>query len=405
MNEEGCDIIIDEDLYSSYHLTRRNPINRESIATLTLENAKAANQMQQKQNAANANAKLVFSSVSMSSSNLTYSPHSSPSLNAKLNKAAANTTSTPNSNTGQMAHIHNDESKSHKEEALPAKSEPKLSAQQQQQPFTVNFTNSLNKLMINNGFNSLRKILKFPTASKPQHLAEVFNVNSQSQDKCFSASTTQVSNANTNKTCSSASFAKKSNPFLKNSSQISLMQSNNDSEKKSSKAKPKTTSPPSSQTSSLSRSSSVVVSGSSLSTPSSIMANSNTNVQSTGPVAHTQTLTRNEHDKKKKSIKKQHSFSSTTNAFNFSLFGSATSSSLKNGPHSYSISTSLNKEQEQKKSLNNLTMPKRYIHKFYGFKRIKCILCIVKAKTPRSRQRRYMTFGLFFNLIIFKFSE
>lgn len=337
--------MIDEDLYSSYHLTRRNPINRESIATLTLEKAKAnqtnlKNESQKK-----------FCSVSNSSSDLTNSQHSSSlSSQIKERNLRSSRTNIDQENNNIFSNKPGQIKSNH---SVKSESKPNLSNKENtstSQPFSANFTNSLNKLIINNGFNSLRKILKFP-AHKSQNLNDVFNESKNVNEiKCYSPPVAQKTNVS-NKTLSTSSFNtnNKNNLNMLKSSQISLAKTNDPI---------KLTDSPSS--SSISRSSSIIASASSLSTPSSIMpnskSNSNKNFQTTTvPQAQIQTLTSKNNQNNKNCLKKQHSFSSTTNAYHFSMFGSLGSESMKqNASQSKSTSAGLNRKHEHIKSLNNL---------------------------------------------------
>jgi hypothetical protein len=355
LNDEGCDIMIDEDLYSSYHLTRRNPISRESIATLTLEKARI-NQM----NLENENNKKL-SSISNSSVDLGATATSQHSSSLSSSQVKETNSKSPRVNLDQeennsFSNKTGQQFKTNRNEKLKSESKPNLANNKENsstssQPFSANFTNSLNKLIVNNGFNSLRKILKFPV-HKSQNLNEMFdeskNVNT---NKCFSPQVAH--NATTNKTLSSSSFNanNKANLNILKNSQVSLIKSN-----EIAKNAIKLNDSPSS--SSVSRSSSIIASGSSLSTPSSILpnskSNSNTNVP-TSSQTQTQTLASRSNQKNNSNLKKQHSFSSATNAYHFSMFGSPTSESMKkNALQSQSTSVGLNRQHEHIKSLNNL---------------------------------------------------
>ncbi len=348
--------MIDEDLYSSYHLTRRNPISRESIATLTLEKARI-NQMNL-QNESNKK----LSSISYSSSDLgataptTVSQHSS-SLSSSQVKETTSKSSRINLDQEESNSFSNktgQQFKTNRNEKLKSESKPNLANNKENsstssQPFSANFTNSLNKLIVNNGFNSLRKILKFPV-HKSQNLNEMFDESKNANsNKCFSP---QVAHsATTNKTLSSSSFNanNKANLNILKNSQVSLIKSN-----EIAKNSIKLNDSPSS--SSVSRSSSIIASGSSLSTPSSILPNSKSNSNTNVPTSsQTQAQTLTSRSNQKNNLKKQHSFSSATNAYHFSMFGSPTSESMKkNALQSQSTSVGLNRQHEHIKSLNNL---------------------------------------------------
>lgn len=145
--EEGCDIIIDEDFYSSYHLSRKNPIN------LINQQSTNANILSRKDSSQNINLVTSSSSPSASSSSqFTLSP-----VSASLNTNKRN---------------------------------QRLDKLKDESP-TLNLTSSLNKLTISSGFTSLRKILKIPSYSSSSSKHGTVNRNRKNSE-FLSASATPV---------------------------------------------------------------------------------------------------------------------------------------------------------------------------------------------------------------------
>ena len=416
-SQEGCDIIIDEDIYSSYHLTRRNPINRESIMALSNEikptTASNSNAFVNLNNTPKNN-QLMHSS-SNSSSELASSSYTSPSTsvivpvqNYPLAKQAAITKKLSLNEKTLGIYTDKDSSKekngmngrtnnkTKKSKSLTtanddinlneAKQKPNLKKKdslehQQQQHQTFNLTTSLNKLSISNGFNSLRKILKLTNKNHHQSLSHVTqNMKAQAQEnaqirketKAASVCGTPAPNLNeSSKSSGKLNNLSASENHLqvdenKNSNRLSVAASNDDS---------------------VSISSGVQLAHSStLSTPSS-SANKKSEHNLKPILATSMTLDRT----KKKQIKKQMSFSIPASQAEYSGFPKHTHSAsvqtrAKDGSHSPRLSY-------QSLSLPETEQPPRLLEDEVDFgvgKKAKSSLVISEslANTPRKTKKQ-----------------
>lgn len=160
--EEGCDIVIDDDLYESatYHLSRRNPIKKQSLNDNLISTCSPLNNENSNNNL------LCLTTANNSSSVFSTSFDNTP--------YSSNQTSQKKSSSSSR--------KSNRAKCLEKTSSSTMNLNRSS-PCLQKETN--NKSIINNGFNSLRKILKISnvsTANKPV----------QKQHKCSSASSTPL---------------------------------------------------------------------------------------------------------------------------------------------------------------------------------------------------------------------
>ena len=150
---DACNIIIDEDIYSAYHLSRKQPIKAEHLS----------------KNKMKLPAQIIPSSSSSSS-------NASPYLNnLPLSHNTNHHVFADNSNIQQQPVEINKHLKKNKSKSLVSNIDNNLEPQ----------TNFTSKSIINNGFNSLRKILKIPGS----HRQSQQQLNKQ---KCMSQSTTPI---------------------------------------------------------------------------------------------------------------------------------------------------------------------------------------------------------------------